>query len=307
MERYVLRTHDVCKRYGDNYAVDHVDMAIRQGEIYGFIGRNGAGKSTMMRMIAGLAHLSGGSIELFGSSDESGLIRSRSRMGVVVESPALFHVMTAEQNLEHHRLLMGIKEKACVGRALELVDLMGTGRKKVKDFSLGMKQRLGVAMTLLNNPEFIILDEPTNGLDPAGIVEMRDTLKGLVREKNITILISSHILSELSQLATSYGIIHDGKLIRQLTAAQLAEDCKQCLQIKVDDGNRAAAVLKERFLSPHFQVLPGNEIRLFDCLNRPDDVNAALVEAGLRVKALTPVGQDLEGYFMNLTGGVKLA
>lgn len=284
MKKYVLKTHGVCKRYGDQYAVDHVDMEVKQGEIYGFIGRNGAGKTTLIRMITGLAHLSGGSIELFGCKDEAGLRKARSRMGVVVEYPALYPNMTAEQNLEHHRLLTGIQERACIGKTLELVGLSGIGNKKVKNFSLGMKQRLGLAMALLKDPEFIILDEPTNGLDPAGIVEMRETLKSL---------------------ATCYGIIHEGRLMRQLSSKQLLEECRQSLFIKVDDSQKAASIIEKNFHTSHFEVISENEIRLLDCLDRPDDVNAALVENGLRVKALSPVGQDLEGYFMRLTGGVR--
>ena len=307
MKKYVLKTHGVCKRYGDQYAVDHVDMEVKQGEIYGFIGRNGAGKTTLIRMITGLAHLSGGSIELFGCKDEAGLRKARSRMGVVVEYPALYPNMTAEQNLEHHRLLTGIQERACIGKILELVGLSGTGNKKVKNFSLGMKQRLGLAMALLNDPEFIILDEPTNGLDPAGIVEMRETLKSLVAGRKITILISSHILAELAQLATCYGIIHEGRLIRQLSSEQLLEECRQSLLIKVDDSQKAVSIIEKNFHPSRLEVMPENEIRLFDCLDRPDDVNAALVRNGLRVKALSPAGQDLEGYFMRLTGGVRNA
>lgn len=307
MENYVLRTHSVTKCYGDLKAVDNVDMTIKKGEIYGFIGRNGAGKTTLIRMITGLAHCTSGKIELFGKSQQSELVKARTRMGVVVESPALYFHMTAEQNMEHQRLISGITGKEQIQKALELAGINGAGKKKVRDFSLGMKQRLGLAMAMLNQPEFIILDEPANGLDPAGIVEMRNTIKRLARENNITFLISSHLLSELSTFATTYGIIHKGRIIRQLTETQLSEECRQYIKILVDDAKKAVDFLENTLHTKHCSLYSSNEIRLFDNLDRPDHVNEILVKAGFHVKGIYVTGYDLEEYFMDLTGGISNA
>ena len=218
MPEHILETHGLSKQYKDKRVLDNIDMSIKKGSIYGFIGQNGAGKSTLIRLITGLAFPTEGEFRLFSSSDRREFTEAKSRIGVMIEAPALYMNMTARENLEVHRLLKGVPGKQSIEKTLELVDLLDTGKKKVKNFSLGMKQRLGIAIALLGDPEFLILDEPINGLDPMGVVAVRKLLKKLNNDYDITILISSHILSELHLLATDYGIIHQGRLMEQLTA-----------------------------------------------------------------------------------------
>ncbi|MBB6673671.1 ABC transporter ATP-binding protein [Cohnella nanjingensis] len=300
---YVLRTSQLTKQYKDQYALDKVDLAIPKGSIYGFIGQNGAGKSTLMRIVSGLSFPTSGSIELFGKNAEKEIVQSRKRMGAIIESPALFPHMTAYENMEVHRLQKGVPGKANIGKILELVGLRETGRKKAGNFSMGMKQRLGLAIALLGDPEFLILDEPTNGLDPMGVVEMRELLKRINRETGLTILISSHILSELHQLATHYGIIHRGKLLEQLTVKELNERCQHYLHIKVNDPDRAAAVIERKLDTTEFEVMSGGVIRLFRYLEHPGKVSSELAAAGLEIEQFMPMGEDLESYFAGRIGG----
>ena len=226
---YILRTNTVSKKYTNYYAVDKVSISIKKGEIYGLIGENGAGKSTLMKMIAGLVEPSEGSVELFGNFVPQ---TERYRIGCVIESPALYAELTAKQNLEVFRKAYGLSSKESVQQILKQVGLSQYENKIVKKFSLGMKQRLAIGVALLGNPDFLILDEPINGLDPTGIQDMRNFLLKLNREEHITIMISSHILGELSKIATKYGIIKNGKLIEEITAKELNEKCQCCLKIK---------------------------------------------------------------------------
>ncbi|MFC3800637.1 ATP-binding cassette domain-containing protein [Cohnella sp. GCM10012308] len=303
MNEYVLRTHQLTKQYKSQTALDNVDLTIQQGTIYGFIGQNGAGKSTLMKLVTGLAFPTSGTVELFGATGGSELVRARKRMGVSIESPALYPQLTAAENLEAHRLQQGIPGRDSVKRTLELVGLSGTGRKKARNFSLGMKQRLALGVALLGAPEFLILDEPTNGLDPMGVVEMRDLLTKLNREMGITILISSHILSELHLLATHYGIIHRGKLLEQLTSKELQEKCRQFIHIKVDRPERAAAVLERELATTAFEVTSDGSIHLYAYLDRPAAVSSMLVGEGLALEQFMPMGEDLESYFTSRIGG----
>ncbi|QMV41165.1 ABC transporter ATP-binding protein [Cohnella cholangitidis] len=303
MSEYVLQTNQLSKKFKGSAALDKVNLSIRKGSIYGFIGQNGAGKSTLIRIVAGLAFPTDGTIELFGAGDERELTLARKRIGSIIESPALFPHMTAAENLEANRILRGIPGKDCVARTLELVGLQGTGRKKAKNFSLGMKQRLGLAIALLGDPEFLILDEPTNGLDPMGVVEMRELLKRLNRERGITILISSHILSELSLLASHYGIIHRGRLLEQLTAQELHDKCQQYVFIKVDDPNKATAVIQNELDTADFEVMPDGAIKLYSRIEKPGRISSALFSAGLEIERFMPMGEDLESYFTKRIGG----
>lgn len=293
---YVLRTNQLTKRYGGKTVVDNVSMNIRQGDIYGFIGKNGAGKTTLIRMIAGLAKPDSGDLTLFGSTD---LDLHRRRIGTTIESPALFPNLTARQNLEYYVRLFGIAEKDCIDRMLEKVNLMNAGKKKSKNFSLGMKQRLAIAIALLGSPDFLMLDEPTNGLDPFGIKEMRELFISL-QKQGITILISSHILGELSKIATSYGIINNGILVDEFTKEELEDRCKRCLKIEVDDVKKASLVLENVIQTSDYDVLPDNTIRLFGHLHDTGMVNTQLVMNGVTVITSSLVGQDLEGYFLEL-------
>ena len=298
----VLKTQNLTKLYGGKAAVDNVSLTVEKGDIFGLIGQNGAGKTTLMRLVASLARPDGGSIELFGQTSESGLSGARSHMGCVVETPALYPSLTAVQNLEYYRILRGIPDKGVVQKSLELVSLTDTGKKKFKNFSLGMKQRLGLALAILNNPDFIILDEPVNGLDPVGIIEMRDLMKKL-NEQGITILISSHILAELSQVATKYAIIHNGRLIKTLTQAELREECKRALAVTVDDAAKAAAILETALNIHNYKQVAANELRLYEYLDNPAEVTFQLSRGGVRVASLHEVGDSLEDYFTKIIGG----
>ncbi|WP_404454127.1 ABC transporter ATP-binding protein [Virgibacillus necropolis] len=305
MDDYVLKTNNLTKKYKNQFALDKVDLSIRKGSIYGFIGQNGAGKSTLIKVATGLAFPTNGSVELFGESNGRELIQARKRIGTIIEGPALFPNMTANENLEAHRLLKGIPGNDSIKKILTLVGLQGTGKKKAKNFSLGMKQRLGLAIALLGDPEFLILDEPTNGLDPMGVVEMRELLLKLNRENGITILISSHILSELHLLATHYGIIHKGVLLEELTAKDLHEKCQQYLHIKVDNSNKAVTMIENELVTTDFEVMPDGTIKLYSYVDQPGKVSQALSATGLVIEQFMPMGEDLEGYFTNLVGGVQ--
>ncbi|WP_077622566.1 ABC transporter ATP-binding protein [Sediminibacillus massiliensis] len=305
MSEYVLTTNQLSKKYQNKLALDNVSVRIKKGAIYGFIGQNGAGKSTLIRLITGLAYPTTGTFELFGENSERELIEARKRIGTIIEGPALYPQMTAAENLEAHRLLKGIPGKDCIEKTLKIVGLHETGKKKAKNFSLGMKQRLGLAIALLGDPEFLVLDEPVNGLDPMGVVEIRELLKKLNREYGITILISSHILSELHLLATDYGIIHNGELLEQLSAKELQEKCQQYLHIKVDNPNKAATIIENRLSTQEFEVMPGGTIKLFAYVNVPGKVSRILSQEGLVIEEFMPMGEDLETYFSNRIGGVQ--
>lgn len=293
---YVLQTNNLTKKYAGKCVVDHVNMNIKRGDIYGFIGKNGAGKTTLIRMVAGLALPTQGDMRLFGSTE---LNEQRRRIGTTIENPALYPNMTAKQNMEYYVRLYGVPEKDVIDNILELVGLQNTGKKKSKNFSLGMKQRLAIAIALLGNPDFLMLDEPTNGLDPFGIKEMRELLLDL-NKKGITILISSHILGELSKIATVYGIINNGVLVEEFNKHELAERCERCIKIKVDDTRKAITIIEEKLGIIEYDVLPDNTIRLFNNTDKVSEVNKQLVLGDIAVESITHVGQDLEGYFVEL-------
>jgi len=303
MSEYVLHTNSLTKNFKKQVALNKVNLSIKKGSIYGFIGQNGAGKSTLIRIVSGLANPTTGSIELFGHSNERELIKARKRIGTIIEGPALYPHMTATENLEAHRLLKGIPGNESVEKMLALVGLQDTGKKKANNFSLGMKQRLGLAIALLGDPEFLILDEPINGLDPMGVVEIRELLKKLNQEFGITILISSHILSELHLLATDYGIIHEGDLLEQLTVKELHEKCQQYLHIKVDNPEKATTILETTLSTNNYEVMPDGVIKLFNDVDTPGKVSSTLVNEGLIIEQFMPMGQDLESYFTSRIGG----
>ena len=219
--------------------------------------------------------------------------------------PALYKDMTAEQNLEIQRVQRGIPDKKCISKTLELVGLDNTKKKKVNDFSLGMKQRLALAVALLGEPEFLILDEPVNGLDPTGIIELRELLKKLSKENHVTILISSHILSELNQLATCYGFLHHGKLLKQITAMELSEECKRHIKLKTDDTKKTVTVLEEQLKIKNFSIYPDSFIRVYEKLEETHTISKTLSSNGIVVEEISVQGEDLETYFENLIGGGK--
>ena len=304
MKKVVLKTYNITKKYGEQLAVDNVNMTIKKGDIYGVIGQNGAGKTTLIRLITGLIHKSGGEIELLGANEENELNKARTMVGSLIESPSLYTNMTARENLEVSRLVRNIPGKKCIDEVLELVGLKDVEKKKVKNFSLGMRQRLGIANALMGNPKLLILDEPVNGLDPMGIVEIRELLKKINKEKDMTILISSHILSELSELATTYGIISNGKLIEEITAKQLSEKCRQYIDLKVDDIARAVILLERELGISDYEVLEDSNIKVFSNLDNVGEVNSLLSRSGIIVESISVKGENLEEYFTNKVGGV---
>ena len=289
MSEAILQTQELTRRYGHTLALDRASITVEKGQIFGLVGRNGAGKTTLIRLISGQSIPTSGQISLFGQTSDSGLNRARS--------------LTARQNLEYYRIQRGIPGKNCVDEALELVNLTDTGKKKFKTFSLGMKQRLGLALALMNQPEFLLLDEPINGLDPEGIVEFRELLLRLNRERQTTILISSHILSELSALATHFGFIEKGKVLETISGANLREKCRECLELTVDDAPRAARVLEQQLGTRDYEVLPGNQLRVYAFLDAPQTVNRTLLEQGVGLISTQQKDSNLEDYFLNLIGG----
>lgn len=304
MKKVVLKTYNITKKYGEQLAVDNVNMTIKKGDIYRFIGQNGAGKTTLIRLITGLIHKSGGEIELLGANEENELNKVRTMVGSLIEPPSFYTNMTARENLEVSRLVRNIPGKKCIDEVLELVGLKDVEKKKVKNFSLGMRQRLGIANALMGNPKLLILDEPINGLDPMGIVEIRELLKKINKEKDMTILISSHILSELSELATTYGIISNGKLIEEITAKQLSEKCRQYIDLRVDDTARAVILLERELGISDYEVLEDSNIKVFSNLDNVGEINSLLSRSGIIVESISVKGENLEEYFMNKVGGV---
>lgn len=307
MNNIVLKTHNITKKYGQQLAVNNINMTIKKGDIYGFIGRNGAGKTTLIRLITGLIHKTNGDLELFGASSEAELNTARAMVGSLIETPAFYGSMTARENLEVSRLVRNIPGKACIDEVLKLVGLEDTGKKKVKNFSLGMRQRLGIANALLGNPRLLILDEPINGLDPMGIVEIRELLKKVNREKDVTILISSHILGELSELATCYGIISEGKLIEEISAEALKEKCRQYIELKVDDTARTTALLEKELQITNYEVLENKTIKIFEHLDSVGKINSVISRGGVIVERIGVTGENLEEYFVNRVGGAENA
>ncbi|MDK4371726.1 ATP-binding cassette domain-containing protein [Enterococcus faecium] len=294
----VLKATGITKKYGAAKALDKVSIEIKRGMIYGLIGENGAGKSTFMRTIMGLISIDEGSIELFGTTD---LQAARRRMGQSIETPALYPELTARDNLRIQAANGGVSDRE-IEDLLKMIRLENTGKKKAKNFSLGMRQRLAIANALITNPEFLILDEPTNGMDPAGMAEMREIIQRLVKERGITVLLSSHLLDELSQIATHYGILHEGHLIKELSKEELAQESRQFIKIDTSATEQAVTVLDSLGYRDYF-VQSSRVIQLFEGIDQVAAINQALVEAKVPVDGIHLVGQKLEDYFLQLTGG----
>jgi len=299
---YVLQTKEVTKKFSGKAAVDNVSITVGKGDIYGFIGENGAGKTTLMRIVCGLASPTSGEITLFGSRD---LGAQRRRIGCTIENPALYPSMTAMQNMEAQRLMLGIKNKSVCAELLEFAGISDTGKKKAKDFSLGMKQRLMIAIALLGEPEFLVLDEPTNGLDPMGIKEVRDFIGRLNAEKGLTIFISSHILGELEKITTRYGVISRGKMVDEFRAEELASRCGKNLVIHTNDMQKTENIISELLPDAKHTRTPENYIRIAGHTEDAGRINHALVNAGVTVTALIPEGENLEDHFLRLMMGGK--
>lgn len=296
----VIETENLCKQYGKKDVVAGVSMHVRQGDIYGFIGRNGSGKSTTLKMLCGLAHPTEGTIRLFGRPVDDA--PSRKRIGVLIETAGLFPSSSAYENMMLKATLMGIADpKPQIRNLLAACGLNPDDKKKTKKFSLGMKQRLGIAMALLGGPDLLILDEPINGLDPEGMTEIRKLLLKLNEEKHTTILVSSHILGELSKMASRYGILKEGRLIKEISREELHSECRDYLHIETGDAKTASVVLEEQLGLRDYEVRPGGELRIFE-LADAGAVTGALSRAGVTVNAVYQHRQDLEGYFLELMG-----
>lgn len=298
MKQEILRTENVIKKYKDNLVLDKVNIKINKGDIYGLVGRNGAGKSTLMNIITSLTVKDAGEVYLFGKEINQSK-DSKNRMGCMIESPAFYPNLSAYDNLKYYCLLKGVIDYQKIDEVLKKVNLNNTGKKKFKRFSLGMKQRLGIALAILNNPDFIILDEPINGLDPLGISEVRETLS-LLQQENITILISSHILSELYLVANKFGILESGKIVKQLSKEELDNECSRCLCIKVNDIKKTSVLLEEELNTTNYKILNDQEIRLYDYLDSQHIVSKVIIENGIELYAISEVGVSLEDYFKNI-------
>lgn len=305
MSEILLQTIGLTKQYGHQKAVDHVDIHIRKGAIYGFIGRNGAGKTTCLKMISGLARPTGGEIEMFGYRGKN-LEQIRTRVGCLIEAPGLYGNMSAYENLKIKCKLFGINKDSYIEEILQVVGLADVGKKKTKHFSLGMKQRLGIGLALVGEPDLLVLDEPINGLDPQGIVEVRDTIQKLRDTRNMTILISSHILEELSKIATDYGIIHNGSLLQELTREELMSRCSERIEVTLDQPELAIPVLDAMGFA-NYQVTDKEHIHIFERLSESANLNMELAKAGVPVRGIGITSEELETYFLKLTGGAHNA
>ena len=300
---YLLETENITKRYGPIVAVDHVSIRLKQGEIYGLIGRNGAGKTTLLKMLAGLAKPTEGSFTLFGESAEK-TSRMRDRVGVLIETPGLYPNLNAMGNMRIMAMIVGENDDLYLQELLEDVGLGGIGNRKVKAFSMGMKQRLGIAMSLVGHPDILLLDEPINGLDPQGIVEVRELISRLNKERNITILISSHILEELSKIVTRYGIIHNGRIIDQFSQAELLRRCQERIEIRPSDTTKAVTVIEKMGISD-FKVVDNSVIQIFERLEDSGEIVLELAKNDIKTLNISIKNENLEDYFLHVTGGAN--
>lgn len=300
---YVLETNGLSKRYRDFTALNGLNMHIPKGSIYGFVGRNGAGKTTLIRLICGLQEPTDGSITLYGAKNtDTEIYRCRRRMGAVVESPAVYTDMTAVENIRQQYRVLGLPSDDGIEELLHLVSLGDTGKKKAKNFSLGMRQRLGIAIALAGNPDFLVLDEPVNGLDPQGIIEMRELILKLNREHGITVLISSHILDELSRLATHYGFIDGGHMVKEMSAEELEKRCRKCLRAEVSDTKALARVLES--MNAEYRIIDFNHADIYAEIPVTTLVSALAIE-NCTVNKIVEQDESLESFYMNLVGGER--
>lgn len=298
---YVLKTTGLSKSYKHFKALDHLSMNVPKGSIYGFVGRNGAGKTTLIRIICGLQRQSQGEYYLYGySSVEKEIKENRRRMGAVVETPSIYGELTAEENLKEQYKVLGIPSFEGITELLELVGLENTGKKKAKNFSLGMKQRLGIAVALAGDPDFLVLDEPINGLDPQGIIEMRELILKLNKEHQITVLISSHILDELSRLATHYGFIDHGHILKEISAEELENVCRKCIRVRVSDTVILAKVLDKMKID--FDIISESEADIYKEVN-VSELALAMAKEGASIISMNERDESLESYFISLVGG----
>ncbi len=302
---YVLETNALKKNYGHYKALNGLTMSVPKGEVYGLVGKNGAGKTTLIRLICGLQKPTGGEYSIYGiSNKQKEIIKARRRIGAVVETPSIYLDMTAEDNLRVQYRVLGLPSFEGIADVLKMVGLENTGKKKVKDFSLGMRQRLGIAVAIVGDPDFLILDEPINGLDPQGIVEMREIILKLNREYGITVLISSHILDELSRLATYFGFIDNGRMVKEISASELEAACRKCVHLVVSDVKALSKVLDE--IGMEYTILSDTEADVFGEISITKLVSKLSAE-NCEVLSMQERDENLENYYINLVGGVSNA
>lgn len=302
---YILSTNALTKQYGHLKALDALSMHIPKGAVYGFVGKNGAGKTTLIRLICGLAQPTGGEYTLYGCANtEKSISKARRRMGAVVETPSIYMNMTAEDNLKQQYRILGKPSYDGLHELLALVGLADTGKKKAANFSLGMRQRLGIAVALAGDPDFLVLDEPMNGLDPQGIVEIRELILKLNRDRQVTCLISSHILDELARLATHYGFIDNGHMLKEISAKELEAACRKCTHITVTDTKALARVLDEKNLE--YDILSDTEADIFGTIG-VTELSAKLAVQNCDICAMQEKNETLESYYIRLTGGINHA
>ncbi len=301
----VLRTEGLSRKYKDFYAVNNINININKGEIYGFLGQNGAGKTTTIRMIMGLIRPTEGYIELFGKKVGFNETEHYRKIGSIIDYPGFYGNLTAEENLDIHRRLLGVKDKGTIKEVLQITGISDTKKKKVKNFSLGMKQRLGIACAILNYPELLILDEPTNGLDPIGIQEIRNLLIELVKNRGITILVSSHILSEVHKVATKIGIIHNGNMVKEIGINDLELENRLYIEATIDNDSKATMILEEKLGIFDYSVISPGTIRVNCDQADTNQINQLWVQNGIQVKDIHTVKRSLEDYFMEIIGGEK--
>lgn len=295
-----VETKQLTKSYGMKYALQDVDLTVYEGDIFGLVGKNGAGKTTLFKLIQGITRPTDGQILLFGSKDRT---KQRARIGALIEIPHFYPYMSAEQNLEYFRIQRGIAEKDSVIEVLRLTGLMDERKKLFRAFSMGMKQRLGIALSLLGEPDLLLLDEPTNGIDPEGIVQIRSLLRKLNRERHITILISSHILSELAHIANRYAIMDAGLILDTVTREELDASTRSAIRIRTDSPERVVVILEEVFSLSDFRVENDKDVLLYESFGSIPEIIRALVVSGIRVYDVHRLEAQLEDYFLQKVGG----
>ena len=299
-----IETQSITKKYGKKVVVNHVSLNIPNGSVYGLVGENGSGKTTIMRLITGLAIPTSGKYSLFGiSCDDKKIYKAKEKLAAIVEAPSLIPTMNAYDNLKYAAGYLGISiNEDRINEILSLVGLNNVEKKLVKNFSLGMRQRLGIGLCLLNDPKMLILDEPMNGLDPEGIAQLRDLIIDLNKTKNITFLISSHILSELEKVATCFGIISHGMLLKEITTEELHDECRNSIDIHVDNIEKSIEILKKEQINDYRII--NHTIRIFDKVDS-SHINKLLVENGINVSRLIQIDETIEEYYLNLMKGAN--
>ena len=300
----VVKTYDLSKKYDENIALSKINMNVKQGEIYGLVGNNGAGKTTLLKILTGQTKSTNGRFELFSKTSEKDLMESRKRIGAIIEMPSFYPALTVGQNMEYYRIQRGVPGKSRVDTILEEVNLINHKKKKYADLSLGMKQRLGLALAMLTEPELLLLDEPINGIDPSGIIEIRNLLLRLNKEKNTTVIISSHILTELANVATCYGFLNNGELVEQISTKDLQEKCKSYIEIRVTNASKLAALIEQQLNYKNYKILQNDIVQIYDHNSQADRISELAISNKIGVLGLKEKSINLENYYMSLIGDV---